>query len=201
MVEEIDVEKMHFPVYYLQIILNILGSNITFSAMKGSFKRCKLLFGILFHVWNFINIVQVVISIFLIVKVRRLDGSIKLVLSHFFQAVCSLFNIIFLHMKRDKLKELLINVNTLKSLTSLSRKRFKYMAKFTALYIQIFSILCIGFFITSLSPEKKIDKIASGNPDKKGNAPFKIFLPTVIFIFYYMNIAFPSLLTLIYIMS
>lgn len=43
-----------------------------------------------------------------------------------------------------------------------------------------------------------MDEIGSGNPDKKGNAPFKIFLPTVIFIFYYMNIAFPSLLTLIY---
>lgn len=155
MIEEIDVEKMHFPVHYLQIILNILGSNITFNAMKGSFKRCKLLFRILFHVWNFINIVQVVTSIFLIVKVHRLDGSIKLLLSRFFQAACSLFNIIFLRMKRDKLKELLINVNTLKSLTSLSRKRFKYMAIFTALYIQIFSILCIGFFVTSLKPEKK----------------------------------------------
>lgn len=121
MVEEIDVEKMHFPVYYLQIILNILGSNITFSAMKGSFKRCKLLFRILFHVWNFINIVQVVTSIFLIVNVRRLDGSIKLLLSHFFQAACSLFNIIFLHMKRDKLKELLINVYIKKSYESKSQ--------------------------------------------------------------------------------
>lgn len=101
-------------------------------------------------------------------------------------------------MKRDKLKELLINLNRLKSLTSLSCKRFKYMAIFTALYIQISSILCIGFFVTSLKPEKKMHEIGSGNPDKKGNAPFKIFLPTVMFIFYYMNIAFPSLLTLIY---
>lgn len=199
MVKEIVVKKIYFPVYYMYIILNFLGLNINFKTVKANYKNINSLFRILFHIWNFTNIVKVVCFISLIVTTRPIDGSIKLLISHAFQRACTLSNRIFLYMNRKKLKELLIEINTLKNLKTLSRKRFKYIIIVVVFYIQVFAALSIGFFILSSTPEV-IDQISSRNVfNMQIDVLFaKIFLSIFIFIYFYINIAFTSLLALIY---
>lgn len=199
MVKEIPVKKIYFPVYYMHMILNLLGLNIDFRTMKDNYKGINLLYKILFHVWNFSTVVQLVSLICIIFTMRGIDGSIKLLISHLFQRLCTLTNRVFLYMNRKKLKELLLEINTLKSLKSLSHKRFKCIIIITVFYIQISAALCIGFFILSSNSEV-INQMSGRNVFNTQSSVFfaKIFLSVFIFIFFYTSIAFPSLLALIY---
>lgn len=195
----IPVKKIYFPVYYMHMILNLLGLNIDFRTMKDNNKGINLLYKILFHVWNITTVVQVVSLISLIVTMRSIDGSIKLLISHLLQRVCTLTSRVFLYMNRKKLRELLIEINALKSHKKLSRKRFKCFIIITVFYIQISAVLSIGFFILS-SNSDLINQMSMRNVfNTQSNVLFaKIYLFVFIFCYFYMNIVFMSMLALIY---
>lgn len=146
-------KEIHFVVNCMQFVLNSVGLNIAFPAMEYNYRNPPIVFKFSYYIWNIITTVQIVTFLSLVFTIPA-HGSIKIFISHAFQRALSLTNRLFLYMNKDKCKEILLEINTLKSLKIVRCKRMKCMLIITSLYIHICTVICVYTLLKSLTAEE-----------------------------------------------
>lgn len=197
-IKRIISTEIHFIVYCIQFVLNAVGLNVAFPATEYKYRNRHIVFKLLYYFWNIITAMQVVTFLSLVFTMPA-HGSIKIFISHVLQRAFSLSNRMLLYTNRNKCKEILLEINTLKSLTTVKCKRIKYMLIITALYIHICTVISVYALLNSLTTEE----IEIRNARNIFNIRFdhlsaEILLTFATSVWIYANVVVPSILAVTY---
>lgn len=197
-IENISTRNIYFPVYFLQCIFNALGLNITFNTLHYNYKYKNMIFKIAFYVWNIINAFEIVF--FLSNTIATEYEDVKTFISHTIQRICCLSYRMVLYIKRSKFTHILIKLNSVERHKRVNCMHLKCMITFTIFYIHVLTFLAMHTVLKDM-PIEMLKLIASMNIfGIQSNDYFaEIFVPFVLFIYFYVTIVFPSITALIYI--
>lgn len=191
-------KEIHFVVHCMQFVLNSVGLNIAFPAMDYKNRNSHIVFKFSYYIWNLITTVQIVTFLSLVFTMPA-HGSIKIFVSHAFQRAFSLTNRMFLYINKNKCEEILLEINTSKSLKTVRCKQIKYMLILAALYIHICTVISTYALLKSLTTEE----IEMRNARNIFNIRFDQFSAEILLAFatsvwIYAYVVVPSVLAITY---
>lgn len=191
-------ENLHFSVWHIQLLLNIIGVHIPYSNKNNKHFYQNVLFRTLNCFWKFDLIILFVTFISALYNLSTLYN-IHLHMSRHLLRGLILSNRIILFKNRNSYKRLLFAINKFLYIETLNKKRIKILVLFIIVSVLVFTSLSVYYLVSSLTYQDMVNMSLNNSYNFIMNkACVEFFVIVICFTWIFTYVATASVFTIIY---